>query len=364
MRRIWIVASLVSAVLLPGPHAAVAGEPHAQSAGPRRTHKHTHQRTRRKRARHHQRVRHHKPVGHHKHRRRRRHRHKNPAKSTPPATPTAGPAPAPAPPVATPTSYAGPCPTAPPASALALGGRTYALEGTDTFTKAAPLGSFAQSSNNQIVYTGDHGMSWTGYGDGWSSSYSGGKEGYQPSTVLSVHDGMLDFHLHDDTNGNPVGANPSPLPGGNRYQTYGVWSFCEKIAPADSHNLDDFYQAPLLWPPNDSDSPSSESDFPEGNLAGPDFMGFSHYGGSGAQDYFSIRAVIPTFAATQWHVYTQEWGPGFRSYYVDGQLVGTSTQQVWSGPERWQLQVEPSGSNDGGSGNVLIGWVWIGTPTS
>jgi hypothetical protein len=234
----------------------------------------------------------------------------------------------------------------------------------DTFTRAAPPGAFAQSSNNQIVYTGDHGMSWTGYGDGWTSTYSGGKEGYQPSTVLSVHDGMLDFHLHNDSNGNPVGANPSPLPGGNRYQTYGVWSFCEKMVPADAHNLDDFYQAPLLWPANDSDSPSSESDFPEGNLAGPDFKGFAHYGGSAAQDYFSIRSAIPAFTATQWHVYTQEWGPGFRSYYVDGQLVGTSTHQVWSGPERWQLQVEPSGPNDGDSGDVLVGWVWIGTPTS
>jgi hypothetical protein len=347
VRRIWVVASLVGAVLIPGPHAAASGGRHARPGVPKRTHRRTHQRTR-KRARHH-RVRHHKPVRHHKHR---------------PHTPTAGPAPAAAPPVATPTSYAGPCPSAPPASALALGGRTYALEGTDTFTKAAALGSFAQGSNNQIVYTGDHGMSWTGYGDGWSSSYSGGKEGYQPSTVLSVHDRMLDFHLHTDTNGNPVGANPSPLPGGNRYQTFGAWSFCEKIAPADSHNLDDFYQAPLLWPPNGPDSPSSESDFPEGNLANPDLKGFSHYGGSGAQDYFLIRAVIPTFTATQWHVYTQEWGPGFRSYYVDGRLVGTSTKQVWSGPERWQLQVEPSGSNDGGSGDVLIGWVWIGTPTS
>jgi hypothetical protein len=353
MRQIWIVAGLVIAVLLPGPYAAAAGQRHARPAPPSRTHKRT---------RHHKRVHHHKHkrVHHHKHKRHRRHRHKNPPKTTPPATPT----PAPAPPVAAPVSYAGPCPTAPPESALALGGRTYALEGMDTFTKTTPLGSFAQSSNNQIVYTGDHGMSWTGYGDGWSSTYSGGKEGYQPSTVLSVHDGMLDFHLHNDTSGNPVGANPSPLPGGNRYQTYGVWSFCERMAPADAHNLDDFYQAPLLWPPNDGDSPSSESDFPEGNLAGPDFKGFSHYGGSGAQDYFSIRAVMPTFAATQWHVYTQEWGPGFRSYYVDGQLVGTSTHQVWAGPERWQLQVEPSGTNDGDSGDVLIGWVWIGSPTS
>jgi hypothetical protein len=349
MRRIWIVAGLLLAVLLPGPYTAIAAPRHDQSAHPSRAHRRTPQ---------HKRARHHKHKKHHKHKRHRRHRHKPPPKTTP------APAPTPAPPVLAAPAYPGPCPTAPPGSALALGGRTYALEGMDTFTKAAPLGSFAQSSNNQIVYVGDHGMSWTGYGDGWSSTYSGGKEGYQPSTVLSVHDGMLDFHLHNDSNGNPVGANPSPLPGGNRYQTYGVWSFCEKMAPGDARNLDDFYQAPLLWPSNDADSPSSESDFPEGNLAGPDFNGFSHYGGSGAQDYFSIRAVMPTFAATQWHVYTQEWGPGFRSYFVDGQLVGTSTHQVWSGPERWQLQVEPSGTNDGDSGDVLIGWVWIGTPTS
>jgi hypothetical protein len=244
-----------------------------------------------------------------------------------------------------------------------VGGKTYALEGMDTFTKDAPLGSFAQTTNNQIVYTGDHGMSWTGYGDGWTSTYSGGAEGYQPSTVLSVHDGMLDFHLHNDTRGTPVGANPSPLPGGNRYQTYGVWSFCERLAPADSHNLADFYQAPLLWPQNDADSPSSESDFPEGNLGAPDLSGFAHYGGSGSQDWFSIRAVMPSFSSTQWHVYTQAWGPGFRSYYVDGQLVGTSTHQVWSGPERWQLQLEPSGANDGDSGDALVKWVWIGTPS-
>jgi hypothetical protein len=350
MRRVWIVAGLVVAVLLPGPYAAVAGEQHAQAVHhPSRTHK---------RPRHHKRSRHHRRARHHKHKRHRRHRHKHPPKATPPAAPVPPPA------VPAPASYAGPCPTAPPGSALALGGRSYALEGMDTFTKAAPLGSFAQSSNNQIVYVGDHAMSWTGYGDGWTSTYTGGKEGYEPSTVLSVHDGMLDFHLHNDSNGNPVGANPSPLPGGNRYQTYGAWSFCERMVPADSHNLDDFYQAPLLWPLNDSDSPSAESDFPEGNLAGRDFKGFSHYGGSGAQDYFSIQAVMPTLAATQWHVYTQEWGPGFRSYYVDGQLVGTSTHQVWAGPERWQLQVEPSGTTDGDSGDALVGWVWIGTPTS
>ncbi len=234
----------------------------------------------------------------------------------------------------------------------------------DTFTKSAPLGSFAQSKANQIVYVGDHGMAWTGYGDGWSSTYTGGAEGYQPSTVQSVHDGMLDFYLHNDSNGNPVGADPSPLPNGNRYQTYGVWSFCEKVAPADSYNLADFHQAPMLWPQNDSDYRSAESDYPEATLNELNFSGFTHYGGSGSQDVFDVQSVEPSFSPSRWHVYTQAWGPGFRSYYIDGTLVGTSTNQLWSGPERFQLQVEPSGTNDGGTGHVYVKWIWIGVPTS
>jgi hypothetical protein len=316
-------------------------------------------------ARHHKRGRHkhprrtctiHRRRGHQKKCKPRHRPHPTPGKpittgSTPPTpTPTTG------------TSTAGPCPSGPPGNALSVGGNTYALEGMDTFTKDAPTGSFAQSANNQIVYAGDHGMSWTGYPDGTRSTYSGSAEGYQPSTVLSVHGGVLDFYLHNDSGGHPVGADPSPLPAANRYQTYGAWSFCEQVAPADSHRLDDFKQAPMLWPQNDSDGPSAESDFPEAAFNVLTFSGFAHYGGSGSQDVFEIPSVDPSYDPTEWHVYTQVWGPGFRSYYVDGQLVGTSTHQVWSGPERWQMQVEPVGGiNDGDTGHVYMKWVWIGT---
>jgi hypothetical protein len=262
----------------------------------------------------------------------------------------------------------GRCGSSVPGQALALGHRIYAREGLDTFTNTAPLGSFAQRTANAIVYTGDHGMQWTGYPDGWSSTYSGRAEGYQPSTVLSVHDGMLDFYLHNDARGNPVGADPSPLPNGNRYQTYGAWSMCERVAPADGHNLADFHQAILLWPFKFSDWLHAESDYPEQNLNKFDFAGYSHYG-SGAQAVFDIRAVVPHFDTRQWHVYTQTWGPGFRSYYVDGRLVGRTTRQRWSQPERWQLQIEPMGStgpvpNDRDSGHVYMKWVWIGTEWS
>jgi hypothetical protein len=253
----------------------------------------------------------------------------------------------------------GRCPPVP--GTMSIGGKTYTVEGVDTFTKAAPLGSFASSNPRKVVYRGDHGMAWTEYPDGWPSTNSGSAPGYQPSTVQSVHDGVLDFYLHDDANGRPVGADPSPLPRGRRYQTYGAWSFCERVLPADAHRLANFHQAPLLWPRNFKDWQWAESDFPEADLNALDFSGYSHHGGSGAQDIFNIQSVDPTFDPTQWHVYTQVWGPGFRSYYADGRLVGIARTQVWSGPERWQLQIEPSAVGGRGSGHVYVKWVWIGT---
>jgi beta-glucanase (GH16 family) len=198
-------------------------------------------------------------------------------------------------------------------------------------------------------------MSWKEYADGWSSTYSGGAVGYMPSLVQSVHDGVLDWALQQ-YNGVPVSANPSPLPGGNRYQTYGRYSICERLAPADSTRLRDFYQALLLWPYNESQWQCAESDFPEGNLSRSSFDAFAHYGCSGSQDSFNTATLDPT----QWHVYTQEWGPGFRNYYVDGTLVGTTTSQVYSSTERWQLQIEPSGQNDGMPNGYVYGHVYAG----
>lgn len=197
----------------------------------------------------------------------------------------------------------------------------------------------------------------TEYPDGWPSTFTGSKEGYQPSTVLSVHDGVLDFYLHDDSSGNPVGANPAPvLPGGGEYQTYGRYSVCEKIVPSDSHDLDDFVQAMLLWPESDSNWQYAESDFPNENMNQQLTNAFAHYGGAGAQDYFSSGALN----MGDWNVFTQEWGPGYRKYYVNGTLIGTSTNQVWDGPERWQFQEEPNGTLDGGTGHLYVDWdaVW------
>jgi poly(3-hydroxybutyrate) depolymerase len=248
----------------------------------------------------------------------------------------------------------GSCGQTVPGTLATFGSTSYAREGWDTFTKAQASGTAWTNGNDTApVYTGDQGMGWTSYPDGWGAN--GVTTAYQPSTVMSVHDGVMDFNLHND-----VAANMSPLPGGNRYQTYGAWSMCEKVAPDAGSNLNDFKQAVLLWPSADSNGPAAESDFPEGNFNATSMSAFAHFGTS-SQDFYST----PTIDLTQWHVYTQTWGPGFRSYFVDGNLIGTSTNQVWSQPERWQLQLQPlANGGTGSSGHVYINWAWVGNPSS
>lgn len=221
----------------------------------------------------------------------------------------------------------------------------------DDFTVNAPLGSWGTSDPSAVVYTGDHGGKWTEYPDGWPSTYTNGSAGYEPGQVLSVHNGVLDFYLHN-VNGQPAGANPSPvLPSGSTYQTYGRYTMRFRTS---THALSDYYIAWLLWPQDDSNWQLAESDFPEANLGDTAVNAYAHFGGSGSQDAFSEPIDF-----TQWHTYTQEWGPGYRKYYLDGVLIGTSTNQVTSLPERFQLQTEPSGSNDGDSGHLYVDWVAI-----
>ncbi|MGH7234597.1 MAG: glycoside hydrolase family 16 protein, partial [Candidatus Saccharimonadales bacterium] len=115
-----------------------------------------------------------------------------------------------------------------------------------------------------------------------------------------------------------------------------------------------YVDAFLLWPENDSNWKYAESDFPNMNLNDSGTDAFAHYGGSGAQDYFRWNGDI-----SQWHTYEQDWTPTSRSYYVDGTLIGTSTNQVWNQPERFQLQTEPTGITAGDTGHQLVDWVAI-----
>lgn len=246
--------------------------------------------------------------------------------------------PTPAPPVIAP-----PPPVTPPAG--------WKLLGTEGFTIPAPVGSFASNDAGKVVYTGDGGLKWTTYPDGWPSTNTNGKPGYQPGQVLSVHDNVLDYYFRT-INGLPSGANLCPvLPFStpSQYQTFGMYVIQFQVTYDDANRLADAHAAFLLWPELDKDYQSAESDFPEADLNAGSVNSYAHYGGSGAQDS-STTAIDWTKVNT----FTQVWKPGLRQYLLNGVQVGESTNQVWADPQRWQLQLEPSGRSTGSAGHVLV----------
>jgi len=223
----------------------------------------------------------------------------------------------------------------------------------DDFTKQSEVGSWANTCDpDKIVYTGDYGQQWRTYPACYRDTYD--KRPYRPDQVLSVHDGMLDFHLHQ-VDGVPAGASPSPVIGTSQYQTYGRYSARFRV---NSPNLSEYYVAWLLWPQSERWPADGEFDFPEGSLAGT-ASGYQHYAGQGsctAGCQLVARDIGARF--TDWHTYTIEWSPGHIRYLLDDQVVLDSTDWVPSTPMRWQLQTETKGfgSDDG---NLLVDWVTV-----
>ncbi|MGN6168413.1 MAG: glycoside hydrolase family 16 protein [Solirubrobacteraceae bacterium] len=243
--------------------------------------------------------------------------------------------------------------------------------GWDGFTKPAPVGSWASTNTNNVVYTGDHGLMWHEYPDGWpcSNRAVAYPHCYDPQHVLSVHNGMLDFYLHDctypDGYRGACGANPGPFSPvtGTFYQLYGRWSARVKFVFLDGHHLDQYHVAWLLWPDGavTNGQNCGESDFPElwlnlNPYQSPADAYWHHCPDPLWAQHFYLNTNL-----TRWHTYTQEWGPGFRRYYVDERLVGQSKLGPTTVPSRWQLQVEAHAlHSDHSRGHLLVDWVWIG----
>jgi chitodextrinase len=222
----------------------------------------------------------------------------------------------------------------------------------ENFRVNAPTGSWGSETDaNKIVYTGSRGTQWVTYPRSYLDTYD--KRPYRSDEVLSVHDDALDFHLHE-VDGLPAGANPSPvMPDGTLYQTYGRYTARMKVENVD---LSGYYVAWLLWPKTEADWESAESDFPEQSLV-PGItgaVGVSHFGPNKQQEVF----ITPGIDLHEWHTFTQDWEPGLRRYYIDDQLVYTTINPTYSGPQRWQLQTETKG-DAGGDGHLLIDWAAV-----
>lgn len=221
----------------------------------------------------------------------------------------------------------------------------------DDFTVDAPKGSWGSECDwEQIAYQGENQAPGASSQQSHWRSYprcfrDGQQRPYRADEVLSVHDGILDFDL-GPIDGQPAGASPSPLVTGTQYQTYGRYDVRMRVTNPD---MTDYRTSFMLWPEGDADYLESASVYPRGSLA-DDSVHALHYQ-SPDNDAFSAPVD-----KTEWHTYTQEWGPDFRAYYIDGELIGHTSGNVWDGPERWQFQLETSGNN-GDLGHVEFDWV-------
>lgn len=255
-----------------------------------------------------------------------------------------------------------------------------AEEFTKPSTSADGMNWKSVNDPDKIVYTGDPAASglqpvrWRTYPETWCDTVDNQapcpgitRRPYRSGDVLSVSGGSLKYNLHPVA-GRPAAANPSPVlfPGqdasSNQYQVYGKYSARMKFSRND---LPGYKVAFLLWPKyrpdlspqqNDELWKEAESDYPEGAISGSGFSAFSHHAGGG-QVEFPVAIDM-----TGWHVYTHLWNEIGRFYYLDGRLIGADRAQLYSHPERWQMQVETTGSaplNYVETGTVEVDWVTV-----
>ncbi len=221
----------------------------------------------------------------------------------------------------TPSTTAKPTTTVAPAPAPSM----FTLKFSDDFNTATSEGQFLSKYPN-----------WYAYATGAKDS---AKVGIMDNSILSVSNGMLNMRLHTGADGVPRGAAPYPIINGgsalnlnNVNQLYGRYEvrFRADATPG-------YATAWLLWPQSETWPRDGEIDFPEGSLDGT-IKAFMHRQGgtSGSdQDAFSTSATF-----SDWHTTTLEWTPGKVVFYIDGKVIGTSTNRVPNTPMHWVLQTE------------------------
>lgn len=225
----------------------------------------------------------------------------------------------------TPSTTAEPDPTAPP---MAVGtttnppaGSTFA-EGFDTPAPAG--GAFAATYAN----------AWQPYPDA-----TGGK--YWSSLIASAHDGVMDVAM----DGKHGAAGTFGTPTGAWSHVGGTFSIRAKASGGAANGV-----AVMLWPTSNVRA-DGELNYPEGQFDGRPTV-FHHSMVPGHED--KAKRIDTHVSWRGWHTYTTDWVPGqYVKYYLDGELIGTVTENVPTTPHRYMFQI----GNWGQPGHLLIDWV-------
>ncbi|UQX87866.1 glycoside hydrolase family 16 protein [Jatrophihabitans telluris] len=220
----------------------------------------------------------------------------------------------------------------------------------DNFGTNVGRGSFATSPYTKRYY------GYSGFPD---TSRNGS---YDPSRVMSVNNGVMDWYLHSE-NGQPYVESIVPKsPATNWGQVYGRFSVRFRSDQVPGYKL-----AFMLWPDSNKWS-EGEVDFPEvGGLTTHDYIYANRYAAGRtnlAGDTAGFRTRIAA-AGTGWHTATIEWSPNNLTYYLDGAKLGTSTTKIPSTSMHWVLQAEtalhaPKPAANA-SGHLQVDWLTMYT---
>lgn len=226
----------------------------------------------------------------------------------------------------------------------------------DDFTTDAPVGTFANDecdNPGKIVYTGTENSRWRTYPECYTDTFNGNP--YRADEVLSVHDGALDYDLHE-VDGVRAGANLSPVIAGNdQAQLYGRYSARIKVS---NPLITGYRLAMLLWPDSEIWPTEGELNFPEGELTGP-IRGYHHFAEPDATPNSQAISQYDYSGFTDWRVVTTEWTPDTVRFILDGKVLLESHRGVPNTPMRWQLQLESSLYPELGGGHFYVDWVAV-----
>jgi hypothetical protein len=233
----------------------------------------------------------------------------------------------------------------------------------DDFNQSVPLGGFSDCNAAQAVLRSDClglpadvNSQLFAYPDGWSDGQHGT---YEPSKVLSIHNGVLDYYLHTTKGTHMVAAVEPKIPGaiGGSGLKYGAFAVRFRATAAAGYKT-----AFLLWPDSERWPKDGEIDFPEGALDGHMRAAMHFQGGKTllAQDVYTTPDQY-----TSWHTAVIEWTPTVCRFLLDGQVIGTSTTLIPDTPMHWVLQVQttpkPIPTNTA-SAHVYVAWITAYVP--
>lgn len=233
----------------------------------------------------------------------------------------------------------------------------------DDFTTSIPLGAFSDCNHNADKPTaycgglapyGNYKSRWWAYPSGWTDTAKSGADGnggapfggvYHPEDTVSISDGAMHVKMFRPAAGgdNHVAA-VVPIP--CMAHQYGRYVERFKVVQADPG----FKSAHLFY------QGGYEIDYPE-NDYNQSISAYTHPGGAS----FSSKVKW-----TEWHTTAIEWTANSVSFYMDGKLIGTTTNKVPNIPMSWILQNESSilgpYASPGATAQLDIDWVACYSP--